>query len=70
MRDNRQIAMVVIAVGIVIGLVAILADTLGLGSNDDAFGALQVVGLVVGIVLVLAGVAFMNYGDRWMKPRA
>lgn len=67
--DNKQIAMALIAVGVVVGLAAILADSIGLGSDNGSFGALQTLGTIVGLVLVIAGVAYMNYGDRWMKSR-
>ena len=67
MQDKR-IAMGIVAVGVVVGLVSILADTISIGT-DDSFGTLQVLGTVAGIVLVIGGIAFMNYGDRFMAMR-
>ena len=69
MDNQKRIAMALIAVGLVIGLVGILADVIGLGSDTEHFGDRQILVTVVGIVILLAGVAFHYYGDRFMGSK-
>jgi membrane associated rhomboid family serine protease len=50
---NRGLA--ILAVGVVLALVSLLADSLGLGGQPDVFGWKQVTGLVVGLALAAYG---------------
>ena len=52
---RRQLGVLLGAVGIVAVLVAVLADPLGIGGAEDAFGWKQVVLLAAGVVLAVAG---------------
>jgi hypothetical protein len=61
--ERRSIALGVIAVGVVMVLIALLADTLGIG--ESGFGWRRGLFLAVGVVVALAGVAYML-----MPPRA
>jgi hypothetical protein len=54
--DRRTIGLVLAAVGIVILIVSVLADPLGLGGGNDAFGPRQIAGTVVGVIVVIVGV--------------
>jgi hypothetical protein len=53
--SGKVLGPILIALGIVLGLVAALADPLGLGHEGSGFGWKQVVGLAAGVVLVLGG---------------
>ena len=53
--SRRQIGMVVVLVGLVAALIAVLADPLGIGGDEDTFGWKQGVLLAIGIVLIIAG---------------
>jgi hypothetical protein len=55
--ERRTIALAAIAVGVVMALVALLADTLGIG--EEGFGWRRGVLLAAGIVVVLGGVAYL-----------
>jgi hypothetical protein len=56
---DRRLALVVLVVGLVLALVAGLANPLGIGGSTDKFGWKQGIGLGVGIVIALAGVAML-----------
>lgn len=45
----------ILAVGVVLALVSLLADSLGLGGQPDTFGWKQVTGLVIGLALAAYG---------------
>jgi hypothetical protein len=51
---QRNWAVVLMAVGVVLALVSIFADPLGVG-GDPGFGYKQGAGLVVGVVLAVIG---------------
>jgi hypothetical protein len=53
--ERRNVALLVIATGVVMVLIALLADVLGIGA--EGFGWRRGALLAVGIVVVLAGVA-------------
>lgn len=55
--ERRTIALAVIAVGVVMVLLALLADTLGIGA--EGFGWRRGVLLAAGAVVVLGGVAYL-----------
>lgn len=52
----KRIGVVAIALGVIAVLLALLADTLGIGGGEDEFGWKQVTLLVVGAVVAAAGV--------------
>ena len=61
--SNRTIGIILIAAGVVIALVSLLADSLGISSSVGVFGTLQVIGTVVGIVIAVIGVVlYMRTG--------
>jgi protein-S-isoprenylcysteine O-methyltransferase Ste14 len=70
MMDQKRIAMALIVIGLVVGLVGLLADVIGLGQDEDTFGTLQIAATVVGVVVLLAGVGFYYYGDRFMGAKS
>jgi hypothetical protein len=51
--SRRQIGIVIVLVGVVVALIAALADPLGIG--DGGFGWKQGVLLAIGILLIIAG---------------
>jgi hypothetical protein len=55
--ERRTIALAVIAVGVAMALLALLADTLGIG--EEGFGWRRGVLLAAGIVVALGGVAYL-----------
>lgn len=55
--ERRTLALLVIATGVVIVLLALLADVLGIG--EEGFGWRRGAFLAVGILVVLAGVAYL-----------
>jgi hypothetical protein len=61
--ERRSIALAAIAVGVVMILIALLADTLGIG--EEGFGWRRGLFLAVGVVVALAGLAYLL-----MPPRA
>lgn len=57
---------IVAAVGLVIAVVGVFADSLGLGGEGSEFGAKQIAMLLVGLVVAALGlvVAFVLKGDE------
>lgn len=51
----KIVGYIVLVVGVTVALVALLADSLGLG-DPEIFGPVQIIMLVVGIVLAVVGV--------------
>jgi hypothetical protein len=60
--ERRTIALGVIAVGVVMVLIALLADTLGIG--EEGFGWRRGLFLAVGVVVAIAGVAYLLMPPR------
>jgi hypothetical protein len=57
-RTRKLTGWVVAAVGAIVAVVGVLADTLGLGGEgSDDFGPKQIIALVIGLVLIGAGLA-------------
>jgi hypothetical protein len=57
-RTRKLAGWLIAAIGAVIAIVGVFADSLGLGGEGpDEFGAKQVAALVVGVVIVGAGLA-------------
>lgn len=53
----KKIGPIAIAIGVIIVLVAALADPIGIGAEDSGFGWKQVVGVIVGALVAIAGIA-------------
>jgi hypothetical protein len=59
-RTRKMVGMALVAVGVVVALVGVFADSLGLGGEGpDDFGGKQVAALVVGLVIAAVGIAAM-----------
>jgi hypothetical protein len=54
---KRWMGIALIVVGILLALVAALADVIGLGQDVGAFGWRQLTGTIVGLVIFIAGLA-------------
>jgi hypothetical protein len=54
MADKKTLGIVLIVVGIVVLLLAVLANPLGIG-NPARFGFIQIAGVVVGAIVALVG---------------
>jgi len=66
-----MLGMAAIAVGALVALVGLLADTLGIGAEGaDGIGARQVAMIVVGLVVAAIGaaVAFLMKGEAATPP--
>ena len=60
--ERRNIAWAAIAIGVIMVLVALLADTLGIG--ESGFGWKRGLFLAVGVVVLLAGAAYLVMPQR------
>ncbi len=61
--SERQLAYILIVIGVVVALVSLLADVIGIGS-DEGFGTYQIVGLIAGIVVALIGLYLVYFRRR------
>ncbi len=59
MANRKTMGAVLLAIGIVVALVSVLADTIGIGGSASVFGFKQILGTAVGAVLVIAGLVLM-----------
>jgi hypothetical protein len=57
--EQNQIGWLVVAAGVLAGLVAVLADPLGIGGTEGYFGWKQGILLGIGVVLVIGGAAVL-----------
>jgi hypothetical protein len=55
--NNRTIGFIMIALGVILAAISVLADVIGIGSGG--FGLKQVLGTAVGVVLAIIGVWFV-----------
>jgi len=53
----KSIGPIAIAIGVAIVLLSALADPIGIGAEESAFGWKQVVGVIVGALVAIAGIA-------------
>jgi hypothetical protein len=60
--ERRNVALLVIATGVVMVLIALLADVLGIGA--EGFGWRRGAFLAVGILVALAGVVYLRMPAR------
>lgn len=58
MANRKTMGAVLLAIGIVLTVVSLLADTIGIGGSS-IFGFKQILGTVVGAVLAVAGLVVM-----------
>lgn len=58
LSSNRVIPLVVIAVGALLMVGAVFADSIGLSGGGDGFGWKQLIAAIVGLVILLSGVAW------------
>jgi hypothetical protein len=58
---NRSAGILVLAGGIVLVAISLLADTIGIG-GQSGFGWKQGIGLGLGVLMILAGAAVMRPG--------
>lgn len=58
----KQIGALAIALGAIAVLLSLLADTLGIGGNEEEFGWKQLTLLAVGVVVAAAGVVAVVRG--------
>ena len=58
--SRRTLGIIVAAVGVIVVVVAVLADQIGIGS-DDTFGWKQIVGVGVGVVVAALGLILTLY---------
>ncbi len=64
-RTRKLVGWAVAALGAVIAVVGVLADSLGMGGEGpDEFGPKQVAALVMGLVLIVVGLAFAVLSTR------
>jgi hypothetical protein len=58
LSSNRVIPLVVIALGALLMVGAVFADSIGLSGGGDGFGWKQLIAAIVGLVILLSGVAW------------
>lgn len=58
MANRRLLGIVLLAVGVILLLVSLLADTIGIGGSST-FGYKQILGAVAGAVVAVAGLVVM-----------
>jgi len=54
--SSRSLGIVLMVVGVLVGLAAVLADSLGIGGSPGTFGSRQLLGLGAGIVILVIGI--------------
>jgi hypothetical protein len=62
--SRRSLGFVVTAVGVIVVVVAALADPIGIGGAEDTFGWKQIVGVVIGTVVTVAGIVLAVRGEK------
>lgn len=58
-QTSRLIPLIVIALGIVIMVGALLADSIGISGGGDGLGWKQLIGLIVGLVIAVSGAGML-----------
>jgi len=58
MQNKKTLGIVVAILGLILLAVALLADTLGLGTGGGVFGPKQIVAAVAGALLIVVGIVF------------
>ena len=59
----KQLGALAIALGAIAILLALLADSIGVGGQEDKFGWKQVTLLVIGVALAIGGVVSLLRGE-------
>ena len=62
--QSRQMAVLAVVAGVLAIALALLADTIGIGSEEDTLGWKQMALLVVGAALVVGGIVAALRGPR------
>jgi len=60
--SRRTQGIVLVVAGILVALIAALADVLRVGMLAGTFGVVQIVGVVVGIALLIGGIVLLARG--------
>ncbi len=60
MERKKTIGIALIAGGIILLILSLLADVLGVGGNLAVFGWKQILGAVVGVVVAVAGAVLLR----------
>ena len=58
-----------VAVGAVMVVISVLADPIGLGSDDGAFGWKQITGVVVGALVLAGGAIVLSRARHEPEPK-
>nr|MBN1229710.1 hypothetical protein [Anaerolineae bacterium] len=61
-RQGQRIAVVLGAVGLIIGIIAALGDVLGIGKTPEFFGRYQFLAVTFGMVLLVIATVFASIG--------
>lgn len=62
--SRGRMGVVVAVVGAAVLVLSALADVIGVGGENDAFGSRQVIGVIVGAVILVVGLALVAAGRR------
>lgn len=54
--SEKTVGLVLIVLGAIVGVLSLVADMVGVGTDPSTFGPLQFVGVIVGLLIVLFGV--------------
>ncbi len=57
MGSRKTVGIVLLVVGIVVLLLALLADPIGLGGSSPVFGPYQIAGTIAGAIVAVGGFA-------------
>jgi hypothetical protein len=64
MSRAKNIAMIILVVGILVLLASVLADVIGVGGSPRVFGYRQMMGAAVGCILAIAGAVLYWWSGR------
>lgn len=54
--SEKTVGLVLIVLGVIVGVLSLLADVIRFGTDPTVFGELQFLGVVIGLLIVLFGV--------------
>jgi hypothetical protein len=60
MENIKTVGQVLIVIGLIILVVALLADPIGLGGDNSSIGPYQIAGIIVGAIVAVAGVVLVR----------
>jgi hypothetical protein len=67
-NSAKRLPLVVIALGVIIVLVSIFADSIGLSGGGDGYGWKQLLATIVGLVILVSGLGWA-LRDRQLPER-